>query len=122
MSAVSLVLPSHSDLYYGGSWHPPFNGRYVDSCSPATGEALGRVADSAGEDADAIVAAATAGYRIWRDVPPLERAKIMRQAAAEIRRHGEELALIDSADGGNFSSRAGISLCVTIHTASKLTS
>jgi len=94
-------LPTHRDLFYDGAWHPPVNGRYLDSRSPATDEVLGQVADGNGQDAETVIAAAQKGFEAWSNVPPLERAKIMRQAAAEICRFGDELALIDSADGGN---------------------
>ncbi len=101
MSLDSLQFPTHRDLFYGGSWHPPKNGSYLESRSPATDEVLGHVADGDAEDAEAVIAAAQRGFEIWREVAPLERAAIMRKAAAEIRRYGDELAMIDSADGGN---------------------
>ena len=50
---------------------------------------------------DAAVAAARKGFLEWRDVAPLKRACILREIAAIIRRHGDELALIDSLNCGN---------------------
>jgi hypothetical protein len=44
------------------------------------------------DDADAAIAAAKAGFAVWRRVPPLERARIMNEIAAVIRKHGDELA------------------------------
>lgn len=98
---ADIRLPDHRDLFYGGAWRTPASGRYLRSSSPATGEFLGEVADGDSEDVDAIVAAARAGHAVWSQVPPLERAKILRQAALEIRKYGDELAMIDAADGGN---------------------
>ncbi len=69
--------------------------------SPATGELLCRIADAGPADAEAAIAAAQAGFATWRQVPPLERARILREAAAILRQHGRELALLDAADGGN---------------------
>jgi acyl-CoA reductase-like NAD-dependent aldehyde dehydrogenase len=37
----------------------------------------------------------------WSRIPPLERAKLLRQVANILRKHGPELAMIDSAGGGN---------------------
>ena len=91
----------HRDLYYGGAWHPPLAGRYVERTSPGDGAALGRVAEAAAQDVDAAVAAARAGFRVWSQVAPLERAKILRRIAEVLRAHAEELALIDAADCGN---------------------
>ncbi len=96
-----LTLPSHRDLYYGGAWHPPRSGRYVTTYNPATGEALGEVAAGGAADVDLAVAAAQQGYLHWRDVPPLERARVLRRIAAVIREHAKELAMLDAADSGN---------------------
>ena len=91
----------HRDLYYGGAWHAPRAGRYVELTSPGDGSSLGRVAEAAAEDVDAAVAAARKGFRAWSQVAPLERAKILRRIAEILRAHAEELALIDAADCGN---------------------
>ena len=95
------VLPGHRDLYYGGGWHPPKQGRRVTDYSPATGDMLAEVADGCTADVDAAVAAARTGFDAWRDVTPRERARILREAGAIIRRNGEDLAMIDAIDGGN---------------------
>ena len=41
--AETLRLPEHRDAFYGGEWHKPKSGKYVDSINPGTGESLGRV-------------------------------------------------------------------------------
>lgn len=99
--APRITLPEHRDLYYGGAWQAPKQGRYFDTLSPATGEVLGQVAEGTAEDVEAIIAAARSGFETWRKTAPSERAKLMREVAAVIRKHGDELALIDAADGGN---------------------
>lgn len=95
------ALPVQRELYYAGGWHAPLSGEWQDVASPATGEALGRIAWAGAADVDAAVRAAHDGFRAWRSVRPLERARILREAAAIVRAHGEELALIDAADCGN---------------------
>jgi betaine-aldehyde dehydrogenase len=97
----TVILPTRRQLYYGGSWHRAAAGGTFASHSPATGEWLADVADGSAEDADAAVAAAQAGFEVWRKVAPLERARTLREVASIIRRHGNELAMIDAADGGN---------------------
>src|SRR5262249_11369734 len=52
-------------------------------------------------DVDAAVAAAKAAFKEWRNVLPLERAKMLRRIAEVLRKHAQELALIDAADCGN---------------------
>ena len=98
---AEVRLPQHRDLYYGGGWHRPAAGRHVDTLDPATGRSLGLVADGGAADVDAAVAAAAAGFREWRRVPPLERAKVLKRIAEILRRHAGELAMIDAADCGN---------------------
>jgi betaine-aldehyde dehydrogenase len=96
-----LVLPEHRGAYYGGAWHEPKAGRHVDVISPGTGESLGRVAECSADDVEAAVAAARRAFAEWRNVLPLERARILKRAAALLREHAEELAMIDAADCGN---------------------
>ena len=99
--ATSLVLPAHEGLYYGGAWHAPHAGRYVDVHSPGDGSCIGRAAVGDASDVDAAVVAARHGFAVWRDTPPLERARVLRAAAVEMRRHAADLAMLDAADCGN---------------------
>ena len=99
--AAPLTLPQHRTCYYGGAWHAPLSGRMADTINPGTGESLGAVADGGTADVDAAVAAARAAFKEWRDVLPLERAKMLRRIAEVLRAHAQELAMIDAADGGN---------------------
>ncbi|HTH96224.1 MAG TPA: aldehyde dehydrogenase family protein [Stellaceae bacterium] len=98
---IDLVLPGHHALYYGGQWHKPVDGGEIVTSNPATGEAIGPAPHAMAADVDRAVASAKAGFETWRRTPPLERAKIMNAAAQVIREHGKELAMLDSADGGN---------------------
>ena len=98
---AALVLPSQDGCYYGGAWHAPLDAVKAPSSNPATGEVLAQVAVAGAEDAAAAIRAAQRGHEHWRDVAPLERARLMREVAAVIRAHAGELALLDSADGGN---------------------
>ena len=100
-SAQAVVLPKNRGAYYGGAWHEPKAGRFVDTINPGTGQSLGKVADAGAEDIDAAVAAAKAAFKEWRRVLPLERAKILRRIAEILRQNANELAMIDAADCGN---------------------
>lgn len=95
------VMPSHDGLYYGGEWHPPQGGSYTEVFNPGNGDLLGRPARATAQDANAAVEAAKAGFSVWRDTLPLERARILRAVATEMRIHARELALLDAADCGN---------------------
>lgn len=100
-AAQALVLPKNRGAYYGGAWHEPKSGRFVDSMNPGTGLSLGKVADAGADDIDAAVAAAKTAFKEWRRVLPLERAKILRKIAEILRQNANELAMIDAADCGN---------------------
>ena len=96
-----VPMPQHLELFYGGAWHAPLAGNFIETYNPATGEVLALAPEASAEDADAAVKAARAGFETWRRVPPLERARTLRRIAAVIREHAAELALLDSANGGN---------------------
>lgn len=96
-----VVLPEARGLYYGGTWHDAEDGASVDVLSPATGETLCSIAEGGIADIDRAVTAAREGFKVWRTVAPLERGRILREAAAILRRNGRELAALDATDGGN---------------------
>lgn len=96
-----VILPQNRQLYYGGEWHNPVGGEYTESFSPSTGESLGKVAEGTSADANLAIEAAQKGFEVWKATLPAERGKIIKQAAAIVRKHGDELAMLDAADCGN---------------------
>ena len=101
MPSKQILLPSHRDLYYGGSWHRPKSAGYYELTSPGSGESLGVAADGSAADVDAAVSSARAAFAAWRNVAPLDRAKALRRFAAIVREHARELAMLDAIDCGN---------------------
>ena len=98
---ANLKLSKQADLYYGGAWVPPVEGSYEQTLNPGTGQPIGMVATASRADVDRAVAEALKGFHEWRDVLPLERARILKEIATLLRKHGDELALIDAANCGN---------------------
>jgi len=96
-----VTLPAHNGLFYGGTWHEPLSGRWLNVQSPGTGETLMRVADAGAQDVAATARAARAGFDVWRDTAPLARAQVLRQMAQRLREHVPQLALLDALDCGN---------------------
>jgi betaine-aldehyde dehydrogenase len=88
-------------LYYGGAWHAPVSGTFLPSINPADGSLIGQVPQAGKEDVDRAVLAAVDASRLWRDVSPLERARLLREMAAIIRQNHAELARLDALDCGN---------------------
>jgi betaine-aldehyde dehydrogenase len=101
LASIKLNLPKKRGAYYGGKWHEAKSGRTVDQINPGTGESLGAAADCGADDIDAAVKAAKAAFKEWRRIPPLERAKILKEVARTLRENAGELAMIDAADCGN---------------------
>jgi betaine-aldehyde dehydrogenase len=101
LASIKLNLPTRRGAYYGGEWHEPKTGRYVEQTNPGTGGPLGQVADTGADDIDAAVKAAKAAFAEWRRVPPLDRARMLKEIARVLRENAGELAMIDSADCGN---------------------
>jgi betaine-aldehyde dehydrogenase len=71
-----------------------------DVYEPALGTVLAQVEDGGPRAVEAAVTAATAAAGEWRALGPIARADIVRGFAASVREHSEELALLDSRNGG----------------------
>jgi gamma-glutamyl-gamma-aminobutyraldehyde dehydrogenase/4-guanidinobutyraldehyde dehydrogenase/NAD-dependent aldehyde dehydrogenase len=77
-------------------------GANFDCISPVDGRVLTQVAQCAGVDIDAAVAAARAAFedRRWRGLPPAKRKQIMIRFADQLVKHADELALTETLDMG----------------------
>jgi succinate-semialdehyde dehydrogenase/glutarate-semialdehyde dehydrogenase len=82
----------NTQLFINGQWQDAADGRTLAVFNPATGQEIGRVAQAGKADLDKALDAAQKGFETWRDMLPVERAKIMRKAAALIRERAGEIA------------------------------
>jgi betaine-aldehyde dehydrogenase len=94
-----------------GSWMP--KGQFVGGVwaqglgaaravhSPADGRLLATLPDAAAQDLDRAVAAAAQAQKGWALQGPVARARALKEAAARLRAHADELAMIDALDCGN---------------------
>ncbi len=98
---IRQVLPTHLTHFWAGKWHSAQGTETLDALNPSTGEHLATLPVAQESEIDAAVSAAADAFPAWRRTPPLERARMLRQAAALIREHAADLALIDSAGCGN---------------------
>ncbi|WP_454694701.1 NAD-dependent succinate-semialdehyde dehydrogenase [Achromobacter aegrifaciens] len=87
----SLQYPELT-LLIGGHAQPAGNRRMLDVMDPATQAVLGRLPVATSEDIDAALLAAHQSFPRWRDTPALERAAILRRAAALMRERTPRLA------------------------------
>ena len=72
----------------------------LDVCDPATGEVIGQIPAGSPEAADAAVRAARAAQPAWARRPAAERAGMLKAAAARLREHADELAELQTREGG----------------------
>lgn len=71
-----------------------------ETVNPATGEVLAKVDEAHAVDVDVAVAAAKAGFEVWRKMRGAERGRILVATANMLRERNEELALLEVQDTG----------------------
>ncbi|MEN0139799.1 MAG: aldehyde dehydrogenase [Rhodococcus sp. (in: high G+C Gram-positive bacteria)] len=86
----------------GGEWTSASDGATFESRDPHDGSLLATVPRGTAEDGDAAITAARTAFDEgpWPRMSPKERAKILHAVADKVDEHREELALIETRDGG----------------------
>lgn len=79
-------------LYWSGGWQPAGEGHSLSIISPVTEEELGKAPAANAQDTAQAIASAVEGFAAWRQVPALERARVLRNIAAKLQEHRDELA------------------------------
>ena len=95
----------------GGESQPALSGETFDTISPVDESLICTVAKGGAADIDAAADAASAAFPRWRDVPALERKKILIRIAEGIEARAEEISLCECWDTGQalrFMSKAAI--------------
>lgn len=87
-------------LYIDGDWRAASSGATREVTDPATEEVLGTIAAADEKDLDAALAAAEAGFNIWRRTGPWERARLIRATAELIRSRADQIAMVMSLETG----------------------
>jgi succinate-semialdehyde dehydrogenase/glutarate-semialdehyde dehydrogenase len=90
----------NTQLFIDGQWQDAADGRSLAVFNPATGQEIGRVAHAGIADLDRALAAAQKGFETWRDLPAIERNKIMRRAAALMRERAGDIAALLTQEQG----------------------
>ncbi|MEA2305188.1 MAG: hypothetical protein QOH43_2468, partial [Solirubrobacteraceae bacterium] len=82
----------------------------IDVLDPATGELLDVIPAGDEAAADAAARAARAAQPAWRRTAPAERAEVLKAAARRLREHVDELAELQTREGGKplADSRGGV--------------
>jgi len=101
--AVQNFLKSQpKKLLIDGKWVGSASGKTFETCDPATGEVLARVAEGDRADIDAAVQSARKAFSDgpWPKMTPGERGKLLNRIADIIEKHTEELAQLETLDNG----------------------
>jgi gamma-glutamyl-gamma-aminobutyraldehyde dehydrogenase len=95
------VVP-RTELWIDGEPTTSKTGERFATVNPATGAVLGEVAAAGAVDVDLAVAAARRAFvdRRWAGVAPGGRKAVLLRLADLVREHADELALLDTLDGG----------------------
>ncbi|HSI55443.1 MAG TPA: NAD-dependent succinate-semialdehyde dehydrogenase [Ramlibacter sp.] len=90
----------NTQLFINGEWQDAADGKSLAVFNPATGKEIGRVAHAGIADLDRALEAAQKGFEKWRDMPAIERNKIMRKAAALMRERAGEIGAVLTQEQG----------------------
>src|ERR1700736_657365 len=88
-------------MLVGGRLRPALSGVTYATHSPSTGAFLAEAPSADPRDVECAVSAAADAFRDWRDVPPRQRADLLRLVASTLRENRAELAMLDALDSGN---------------------
>ncbi len=98
-TALELAVPS-PHLFIGGATRPASNGATFAVLNPADGSVVAEVPDATDDDMRAAIAAASAALPVWRDLPAVQRARVLRRAADLLRERVDSVAVILTAEQG----------------------
>src|SRR2546422_4249117 len=116
MVRATKLLPEvkshYGDLqnFVGGGWRTPQATEWIEDTNPATGRVIARVPLSTKEDVDVAVQEALRAWDLWRETPPLDRARDFFTLRDLMDQHFEGLLRVGVQDNGktNDEARGGI--------------
>jgi len=96
-----IKINNQYELFIGGKWVKPSDGKYFKTINPATEETLSNIADANTQDVNkAVKSAKTAYEKYWKKMPAKERGKYIYRIARIIQERAREFAVIESLNGG----------------------
>ena len=87
-------------LLIDGEWREAFAGERLPVVDPATEKQIGWVSLARIADLDEALAAAVRGFSVWRQTPPLARAKVLAGAARLLRERMDRITRVLSLEQG----------------------
>jgi succinate-semialdehyde dehydrogenase/glutarate-semialdehyde dehydrogenase len=99
-ASVDDPLYPDTQLFIDGAWTDAFDSSAFPVVNPATGETIAHAAEAGLPDLERATFAAHRAFRDWKRLPPLERSRILRSAAALIRERAERVATFITLEQG----------------------
>ena len=99
---MTIVTTTYQDtqLLINNEWCDAASGKTLEVLNPATGKVIGKVAHAGIADLDRALAAAQAGFQVWKKIPANERAATMRRAAGLLRERAASIAQLLTQEQG----------------------
>ncbi|WP_395706697.1 NAD-dependent succinate-semialdehyde dehydrogenase [Casimicrobium huifangae] len=97
-------------LLINNEWRAARGGATLPVHNPADGSTIGTVAKASIADLDDALAAAAKGFEVWKNTPAVERAKVMRAAAALLRERTDAIATVMTMEQGKPLAEAKIEI------------
>jgi aldehyde dehydrogenase (NAD+) len=100
-SSSHVKLKDQYELFIGGTWVKPTQGKYFDTINPATEKRIARIAEATQQDVDKAVKAARVAYdKYWSKMSGADRGKYLFRISRMLQEKAREFAVIESMDGG----------------------
>jgi lactaldehyde dehydrogenase / glycolaldehyde dehydrogenase len=99
--------------FVGGRFVPSQGSSAIDVLNPATGKAISQVPETPIEQVREAIAAAKTAQRVWKKLPPIQRAGYLRQISAGIRADRDRLARVITEEQGKPLGLASIEVDFT---------
>jgi betaine-aldehyde dehydrogenase len=90
----------HTQLYINGAHQGATSNETFISINPATALPISTIDQASQKDVNAAVESAQAGFYVWSNMMPVERARILQKAAQILRQRNDELAHLEVLDTG----------------------
>ena len=87
-------------LFIDGEFTQSRTDHWIDVTNPATNAVIARVPEATDDEMQQAIASAADAFKIWREVPVSERARLMLRYQALLKEHHDELAEILSQETG----------------------
>ncbi|MGP1275631.1 MAG: aldehyde dehydrogenase family protein, partial [Caulobacterales bacterium] len=105
MADTSFEYPAPS-LFIAGKWRGASDGNTIPVLNPATGETIADLPVATQADLDEALAAARAGFEVWRKTSAYDRAKVLRAAAALMRERARHIGAVTTTEQGKLLSES----------------